>query len=128
MITCHPASRFLDLSADEDEDDDEGEDSDDERANNGDLAMNGPSEAQELVRGGRAAFASCLDNICRQYEGSAGRNAPHAPHNSPRQSQSAPNPVPVIRVYKVNILLGMNSQSSSLFILNHTVESSVDYI
>ena len=90
--------------------------------------MNGPSEAQELVRGGRAAFASRLDNICRQYEGSAGRNASHALHNSPCQSQSAPDPVPVIRVYKVNILLGMNSQSSSLFILNHTVESSVNYI
>ena len=110
-IPCHPASCFLDLSAfNEYEDKDEGEngDNDGEGANDGDLAISGPSETQEVVRGGRAAFASCLDDICRQYE----ENADHdAPHRSPHHSQSALDSGPIIRVYKLNILLGMNSQT-----------------
>ena len=114
-IPCHPASCFLDLSAfNEDKDEDEGENGDNdgegaddgEGANDGDLAISGPSETQEVVRGGRAAFASHLDDIYRQYEENADRNAPH---RSPRHSQSALDLGPTIRVYKLDILLGMNS-------------------
>ena len=108
-IPRHPASHFLDLSAfDEDKDKDEGENGDDdgEGADDGDLAISGPSETQEVVRGGQAAFASCLDNICRQYEENANRDAPH---RSPCHSQSALDLGPTIRVYKFDILLGMNS-------------------
>ena len=79
-IPCHLASCFLDLSAfDEDKDEDEGKNGDDdgEGADDGDLAISGPSETQEVVRGGRAAFASHLDNICRQYEENADCDAPH---------------------------------------------------
>lgn len=77
-IPHHPASRFLDLSAfDEDEDEGKNGDDDGEGADDGDLAISGPSETQEVVRGGRAAFASHLDDICRQYEENADHNAPH---------------------------------------------------
>ncbi|KIM67460.1 hypothetical protein SCLCIDRAFT_21003 [Scleroderma citrinum Foug A] len=108
-IPRHPASHFLDLSAfneDEDEDDGENGDNDGEGANDSDLAISGPSETQEVVRGGQAAFASHLDNICRQYEENADCNAPH---RSPHHSQSALDSGPTIRVYKLDILLGMNS-------------------
>ena len=114
-IPCHPASCFLDLSAfNEDKDEDEGKNGDNdgegaddgEGANDGDLAISGPSETQEVVRGGQAAFASHLDDICCQYE----ENADHdAPHRSPHHSQSALDSGPTIHVYKLNILLGMNS-------------------
>jgi len=105
-VARHPTSRFLDLSAfDEDEDEDE-------EADDGDLAMSGPSETREIVRGGRAAFASHLDDICRQYAENAGHNAPR---NAPRHSQSALDSGPIIRVYKLNILLGMNSRTLRFF-------------
>ena len=106
-VACHPASCFLDLSAfDEDKDKDKSGKDEDEGADDGDLAMSGPLETQEAVRGGRTAFASHLDNICCQYEENAGCNAPH---DSPRHSQSTLNSGPAIRVYKLDILLGMNS-------------------
>ena len=106
-VACHPASCFLDLSAfNEDEDEDEGGEDEDEGADDGDLAMSGPSETWEAVRGGQTAFASHLDDICHQYEENAGCNAPH---DSPHDSQSALDLGPAIRVYKLDILLGMNS-------------------
>ena len=53
MVACHPASCFLDLSAfDEDKDKDKGGKDEDEGADDGDLAMSGPSETWEAVRGG----------------------------------------------------------------------------
>ena len=108
-VPCHPASFFFDLSAfndkdgDEDKDKDKDSDNEDEGVNDGDLAMSGP---QEVVRGGWAVFASHLDDICCQYEENAGHGAPH---NSPCHSQSAVDLGPIIRVYKLDILLGLNS-------------------
>ena len=103
MVACHSVSHFLDLTAFKEDEDSNDED---EEADDGDLAVSGPSETWEVVRGGREAFSSSLDNICRQYEENAGHNAPH---NLPHHSQSAVNSGLIICVYKLNILLGMNS-------------------
>lgn len=103
MVACHSVSHFLDLAAFKEDEDSNDED---EEADDGDLAMNGPLETWEVVRGGREAFSSHLDDICHQYEENAGHNAPR---NLPHHSQSTVDSAPIIHVYKLNILLGMNS-------------------
>ena len=109
MVACHSVSHFLDLAAFKEDEDSNDED---EEADDGDLAMNGPSETWEVVRGGREAFSSHLDDICHQYEENAGHNAPR---NLPHHSQSTVDSAPIIHVYKLNILLGMNSWTLLFF-------------
>ena len=55
MVFHHSASCFLDLAAFKEDEDSNDED---EEADDGDLAMSGPSETWEVVRGGREAFSS----------------------------------------------------------------------
>ena len=91
--------------------------------------MDGLAEAPDVLPGGRVSFASRLEDICRQYEGGPGttghdvpRNPPHhsrpdtAGHGGPssplRHSQPDVISDPFTRVYKIDILIGIDTPTS----------------
>ena len=128
MVARHQSSRFFDLSA-LDADDDEEEEEEEGNLDEGDLATDGLAEAPDVLLGGRVSFASRLEDICRQYEGGPGTAGHDVPRNPPRHSRpdtaghggpssplrhSQPDVVsdPFTRVYKIDILIGIDTPTS----------------
>ena len=126
-VARHRISHFLDVSAlDEDEDEDDDDDGD-EGLGKGDSATDSPAEALEATPGGRVSFASRLEDICRQYE----EGPSIAGHNvSSPLSHSRPELTPgsSTRVYKVDILIGIDLRTLLFHSLIFSVDSAVDYI
>ena len=71
----------------------------------------GSSQVPKVLPAGRITFASCVDDICRHYEGSHTRGpALHASSGSPRSNPLAllaSSPEENLRVYKLDVVTGM---------------------